>query len=63
METIHLIGAEDVRSAASSMRDSAQMIQNAVNQLTEAMYNLGYKMNELTAALAATRTEGEEDNG
>lgn len=37
MDAVHLVGAEDVRSAGQSMRHAAEDMRSAANTISEAM--------------------------
>lgn len=60
MESIHLIGVEQVQAAASIMRASAETMVNAANTIYHAMEKHGLLMRELIDELNLNRLEMEE---
>lgn len=51
METMHLIGADDVRSAGNTMRHAAEEMNRAANTLSEALNTHSHDMRELVERL------------
>ena len=53
METIHLLGSEDVQRAGVAMRSAAESMERGANWLRETLERHEQAMRELTAILVA----------
>ena len=56
-EYIHLVGAEDVQRAASSMQSAADKMQSAANSINESLDSFMYRFNEEVTRLEALSNE------
>jgi len=59
-EFIHLVGAEDVQRAASSIRSSAEMMQSAASSMDDSLFRHRQFMDDWLFRLQGLREELEK---